>query len=457
MNQYNVAIIGGGPGGYVAAIRSAQLSLKTVVIEEVKLGGTCLNIGCIPTKTLVKNAEMLYELKHASGRGIKVGKPEIDMPEMMAMKNKVVAQLTGGIQFLLNRNGVTVVKGKAAVVSEHMLAVNGEEITFDNLIIATGSSNFIPPVPGLEEGGILTSTELLDIDHVPERLAIIGGGVIGCEFASIFNELGSKVTIIEMMPNIVPAMDADISAALRTSMTAKGIDVKAGYKVTEVRNSGNGYEVAAQGNTEDTIHADKVLVSVGRKSNLDGVDALGLELERNYIKVNERMETSIKNIYAAGDVTGKIQLAHVASAQGVAAAENIAGGNSAMSYEVIPNCIFTLPEIGSAGMTELKAKETYGEIIVGKFPFSACGKALASGAPEGFVKVIADKRTNKLVGCHIIGQTAAELISEASVVMQSGGKITDIADTIHAHPTISEAVCEAALAALDKPVHTVKL
>lgn len=456
MNEYQLAIIGAGPGGYVAAIRSAQLGLKTVLVEEDKVGGTCLNVGCIPTKTLVKNAEILDELKHAASRGIKVGAPQVDMPEVIKMKNTVVTQLTGGVQYLLKANGVTLIKGKAEIVTESMLKIGDQEITFDNLIIATGSSNFIPPIPGLDQPGILTSTEILDIDHVPERLVIIGGGVIGCEFATIFSNFGSKVTIIEMMPSLVPMMDKDVSDTLRKSMMAKGITVLTNCKVTAVEASASEYTVSVMGNKEEAIQADKVLVSVGRKPNLAGLEMLSLELERNYIKVNEKMETNIPNVYAIGDITGKIQLAHVASEQGIVAVENIAGKQIDMSYDVVPNCIYSIPEIGSVGLTEEKAKEFYGEILVGKFPFSACGKALAMGTHEGFVKVIADKKTGKLVGCHIIGANATEIISEAAIVMQAGGTLENIAETIHAHPTVSEAVCEAAYAALGRPIHILK-
>ena len=455
MNQYNVAIIGGGPGGYVAAIRSAQLGLKTVLIEEFKVGGTCLNIGCIPTKTLVKNAEILHDLKRAKERGIEVSQPKVNMPKAVRMKDMVVNQLTGGVQFLLQKNGVTIINARARVVSDHALTAGGEEITFDNLIIATGSSNFIPPVPGMDDKDILTSTELLDIDHVPESLTIIGGGVIGCEFASIFNEFGCKVTIVEMMADIVPNMDRDISSALAFSMNQEGIAVKTGCKVTEVRKTGDSFDIIMEeGGEIKSVHSEEVLVSVGRKANTAGIESLELEYEKGYIKTDHHMRTSKEHIYAIGDVTGRIQLAHVASAQGVTAAENIAGKDSAMSYDLVPSCIFTIPEIGSVGMTEEQARKEGIQVIAKKFPYSACGKALAMGAPDGFVKIIADGETNKLLGCHIIGHTAAELISEAAAVMHFDGTVEDIDKTIHAHPTLSETVSEAALLALGRPIHT---
>lgn len=460
MYQFDVAIMGGGPGGYVAGIRCAQAGFKTVLFERERVGGTCLNIGCIPTKTLLKNAEMLEEIAAAPARGISVGKPEINMPTIIKMKNEVVSQLTSGVQYLLKGNGVTLISGEAEVLTNHVLRANGEEYTFDKLIIATGSSNFVPPIQGLDLPGIMTSTELLNIDHVPERLIIIGGGVIGCEFATIFNQFGCKVTIIEMLPNIVSMMDADISEMLRNLMGRKGIDIKTGCKVLSAEADREGYTVKfckSDGETAvDTISAEKVLVSVGRTPNLKGFENLKLAMNGSYIAVNERMQTSIEDIYAVGDITGTIQLAHVASTQANIAVENIAGRAAVMEYNAVPNCIFTLPEIASIGLAEAAARSDFGNVKIGKFPFAGCGKALAMGHPEGFVKVIAAADTGKLLGCHIIGVNATELIAEAAAVMHAGKGIDDIAETIHSHPTVSEAIAEAAHAAQGKPLHILK-
>ncbi|WP_088187322.1 dihydrolipoyl dehydrogenase [Desulfosporosinus sp. FKA] len=456
MNHYDVAIIGAGPGGYVAAIRAAQLGLKTVVIEKEQVGGTCLNVGCIPTKTLIMNAEILHQIKHAEKRGLKVPKPEVDMLGTQKMKNRVINQLVNGVELLLKGNGIDLVRGEAKVLSETMLTVSDQEIHFSHLIIATGSSNVIPPILGLDEEGILTSTELLELDHVPEKLVIIGGGVIGCELATIFSNFGSKVTIIEMQPYLVPLMDQEVSATLMTSFKSSGIKVLTNCKVEGVQKENESLKVTVSGAKEAVIDADKVLVSVGRKANLKGLEALNLDLEKNYIKVNDQMETSLKNIYAVGDITGKIQLAHVASAQGIIAAETIAGKEAAMSYRVVPSCIYTIPEIGSVGLTETQAKDVYEDVLVGKFSMRACGKAAAMGAATGFAKLIAERKSGRVVGGHIIGPNATEIIGQVALLMEKGGTLEDITRTIHAHPTISETILEAAHAALNEPIHMLK-
>jgi dihydrolipoamide dehydrogenase len=458
MDHYDVAVIGAGPGGYVAAIRSAQLGLKTAIIEKNKVGGTCLNVGCIPTKALVKNAELLHEIRHAGGRGLMIPEPEIDMPGTVKMKNGIVNQLAGGVQMLLKANGVEIIKGEAEVLPGSRLSVAGGEISFSDLIIATGSSNFAPPIPGLDSPGILASTEILDLDHVPESLAIIGGGVIGCEFATVFSSFGTKVTVIEMMQDIVPMMDRDISDTLKKSLKADGINILTNCKVDEVRKERNGYQVRITGGREETIEVSDVLVSVGRSANLKGLEALGLDMDlgNKYIKINDRLETSTEHVYAIGDVTGKMMLAHVASAQGIAAAENIAGKQTLMSYDVVPSCVYTIPEIGSVGLTEEKAGEMYGELLVGKFPMAACGKALVMGETTGFTKLIADRKSEKVLGCHIIGPNATELIGQVASVMKKGGTLTDIRETIHAHPTVSETILEAAHLALGEPIHIMK-
>ena len=456
MTEYDVAIIGAGPGGYVAAIRCARHGLSTVLIERDEVGGTCLNSGCIPTKTLLKNAELLRELAYADERGILVGDVKVDMPKVLAMKDRVVKQLVGGVGMLLKANGVHIVRGYAQVSSPASLTVNGENIAFKNLIIATGSSDTAPPPQGMESEGVLTSAELLSIDHVPERLAIIGGGVIGCEFASIFSAFGSRVTIVEMMPHLLPQMDGELSAALEHSLAANGIRVLTQAKVSAVTAVGSEYRVAFEGGRQEPLIAGRILAGIGRSPNLDGIGLQDLEMEGGYIKVDEHMQTNIPNVYAVGDVTGKMPLAHAASAQGMVAADTIAGGHAEISDDAVPHCVYTIPEIGTVGLAESQARAQYREIVVGRFPLAANGRALASGAPEGFVKLVADAHTGRLLGCHILGQSATELIGEAAAFLRMRATLKDVASTIHAHPTVSECIQEAARAALGEPVHLFK-
>jgi dihydrolipoamide dehydrogenase len=451
--EYDVAIVGGGPGGYVAGIRAAQRHLKVVLFEKDKVGGTCLNVGCIPTKTLVKNAEILHNIRSAYKRGIVVEPPTLDMKQMLAMKKAVVNQLTSGVEMLLKSNGVEVVSAEAKIISENTLEAGNKEYSFKNLIVASGSSNYIPPIPGLLDDGICTSTEILELEEAPDTLAIIGGGVIGCEMATIFSNFGSKVIVIEMQPNILPLMDKDISFSLKNSFISNGIDVLTNCSVTEVSANGDRYTVAIRGDKDDLIIADKVLISVGRKAKLEGLDALDLEMEGNYIKVNDKMATNISNVYAIGDVTGIIQLAHVASAQAIIAVENISQNERTMAYDAVPNCVYTIPEIGSVGLTEVGARELYDDVIISKFPLMASGKAVSMGETEGFVKLIAKKDTGQIIGVHVVGATATEIIAEATLAIRNGDTIHDISNTIHAHPTISEAILEAAHLAEGMPIH----
>lgn len=461
MKQFDVVVLGAGSGGYVASIRSAQLGAKTAIIEKSHFGGTCLNSGCIPTKTLVKNAEILNYIKKAGARGIEVSDPKVDIVKAIENKNMVVNQLVMGMQGLVKSNGVEIYNGFGKVTKHKTIVIeteNGsEEIGFNKLIVATGSQPFIPPVEGLDEEGILTSTELLNIQEIPKRLLIMGGGVIGCEFATIFKAFGSEVTIVEMQPKLVPNMDQDISQMLANTFKEKGIQVKISNKLGKVTKGDNGYKATLiEGEKNDTLEVDKVLVSVGRKPNTAGLEELNLELENNYIKVNDMLETSEKDIYAIGDVTGKWQLAHVASAMGVRAVENCLKEEKSMDYSIIPSCIYTLPEIGSVGLTEVQAKDQYGEILVGRFPLMASGKAFAMGEIDGGFKIIADKATNKVVGAHLFGVNATEIIAEIAAYMKMGATLEDIGDTIHAHPTVSECVMEAAHQAQGHCIHLPK-
>lgn len=458
---YDIVVLGAGPGGYVAAIKAAQLGAKVAVVEKEKPGGTCLNVGCIPTKALVKNAEILHTIKKAKNRGIKVGEAEVDMPETIRMKDAIVNQVVSGVSVLLASNDIAVYKGFGQVSNKRTVSIvdkDGKEtiISYGKLMIATGSSPYIPPVPGMNEEGILTSTEILELQEVPKRLLVIGGGIIGSEFATVFSAFGSNVTVVEMLPRLVPNMDKDISQFMLMSLKAKGVDVLLESKVEKIDKNGDTYTVEISGAAADRLEFDKVLVSVGRKPNLSGLEDLGLEMEGHFIKTNEFLETNIEDVYAIGDVTGKIQLAHVASAQGIKAVENAMGKTRKMDYRFVPSCIYTIPEIGSVGLTEEEARRRYEDVAVGKFPLMASGKAFAMGEIDGMFKVITKKSEGTILGVHLFGASATELIAEATAIMQLNGTVEDLTDIIHAHPTISESIMEAGHAALGGCIHLPK-
>jgi dihydrolipoamide dehydrogenase len=446
-DEYDVVVLGAGPGGYVAAIRAAQLGAKTAIVEAQYFGGTCLNVGCIPTKTLVKNAEILHQIEHAGARGINVAKPEIDMKKVKQNKDSVVKKLTGGIGSLLKSNGVAIIDGIGKANNDNTVEITegkdkGKTVKFEKLIIATGSVPLVPPIPGLDLPGIMTSTEILDLEEIPKELVVIGGGVIGCEFATIYNSFGTKVTIVEMMPKLIPNMDAEVSAELEKQLKKAGVEVMTDSKVEKVEAAGDGFAVTVSGKNETSLKAEKVLVSIGRKANLTGLEALDIKKDRT-IEVDDYLRTSKENIYAVGDITGKIQLAHLASAQGMKAAENAMGASKKMDYRLVPSCIYTIPEIGAVGLTEEEARRKY-DVAIGKFPMMVSGKAIAMGETEGFVKIITDKKYGEILGVHIVGPNATELVAEATAVMKLEGTIEELGDIIHAHPTISETIMEAA-------------
>lgn len=449
---YDVVVLGAGPGGYVSAIRAAQLGAKTAVIEEDQVGGTCLNAGCIPTKSLIKNVEILHCMELGKKRGIQTQEVKLDYRKAVKAKNNAVKQLVNGVEGLLISNGVDLYRGKGSVRAGRIVSIENAQnetldIQYGKLIIATGSKPAMPPIKGAELEGVMTSEELLQIESVPERLIIIGGGVIGCEFASIFNAYGCQVTIVEMLPALVAMLDEDISNYMADMMMERGVELKLGRQVKQIsRNNDELLMVSftGQDGQEEFLCGNLVLISVGRKPNLDGLESLDLDMEKGCIKVNNMLETSTAGVFAVGDVTGKKQLAHVASEMGIKAAENAMGADKIMRLDIIPSCIYTIPEVGTVGLSEAEARTGGHEVLIGRFPLMACGKAVATGESEGVFKLIADRETRMLLGAHLIGKSATEVVAEMAAYMKMGARVDDVVDTIHAHPTISEAIAEAA-------------
>lgn len=447
--NYDAVVIGGGPGGYVAAIRIAQLGGKVAVVEKDELGGTCLNRGCIPTKSLIAAVERLAMIEDASSFGIEVNKPTINFTQVQARKDEVVNKLVSGIHYLFKKHKVTLINGTGKIKSANEVEVQGESETTilncKNIVIATGSSPALIKALGYNGKTIITSEEALKLTERPSSLLIIGAGVIGCEFAYIYGAMGTKITMVEAAPNILPLLDKDISRRLQSIFKKKGITIKTKLSIKSITETDSGIEARLENG--DVITAEMALISIGRQLNTAGLglENVGVELgQRGEILVNDKMATNVPGIYAIGDITNKYQLAHVASAQGIVAAENIMGVNATMEYRAVPSCIFTSPEIASVGITEQQAKEREIPVKIGKFNFMANGKALTMGQGEGLVKVIAHAETEKVLGVHIIGPHASDLIAEGTLAVKSGITAKDLAGTIHAHPTLAEAIMEAA-------------
>lgn len=459
MSAYDVAIIGGGPGGYVAAIKAAQLGGKVCLIEKAEFGGTCLNRGCIPTKTLFSVARLATQVQDAAGFGLKIHGVEVDYPQVLAHKNATVKQLNGGIGKLLKGNDVHSINGIGTLTSRNTIeAVKPDgtrvEIAAERIIIATGSEPANIPVFEIDERQVLTTTGGLELTELPSSMIIIGGGVSGCEFASIFNGLGCQVTILELLPTILAAEDKQIVRQLRVFMKRKGIEIQTKANVTRVEKCETG--VTATLDSGDKISAEKMLISIGRKLNSEGVglETVGIRASADgRIIVNDQMETNVPGIYAVGDVASRYLLAHVASAEGVVAAQNCMGGRARMDYSTVPWCVFTIPELARVGMTEEEATNEGYEIKIGRFPYAASGKALGMRESEGFVKIISDSESEDILGVHILGAHASDLIHEAVVAIRLGASVGDLAHTIHAHPTLAEAVMESAEAAYDRAIH----
>lgn len=461
--EADLAIIGGGPGGYVAAIRGAQAGLKVVIIEEDRLGGTCLNYGCIPTKAMASSVSVLNHIKKAGNFGFEIPSVKIDFKQLMNRKDQVVEQLVGGVEHLMAANKIEYIKGKAVVDSEKQLSVKNKKveltINFKNLIVATGSKPCSLPIEGHENPGILTSQELLSLEKIPESLTIIGGGVIGMEFAFIYRALGAEVTVVEFLPQILCMLDEDVAAVIRESAIEKGIKIYEGACATAIRDTLNGSKLLEikMGETKHFICSEKIAMAVGRKANLDSInlDLLKVELNtrKNGILVDEYMRTSNETIYAIGDVTNIMQLAHVASHQAIIAVDHISGGKEKMKYDLVPSAIFTNPEIGHIGLTEKEARKQGLNILVSRFPFAANGKALAMDEPEGFVKLIADADSRMVIGGTSVGVHATDLMATIGNIIAGKITIDQASHVIYAHPTTSEAIHEAILMLDNRGIH----
>ena len=456
-DEFDVVVIGGGPAGYVAAIRAAQVGGKVAVVEKSELGGTCLNRGCIPTKTFLKNAEIIEGIEMSSKRGIILENEKftVDMPKVVSLKNEIVKTLTNGVQGLLKSNSIKIFKGVGKINKDKDVVINGEKVLRTNKIILAGGSKVGSiNIPGIESKRVLTSDDILDLKELPKSLAVIGGGVVGVELGQAYLSFGSEVTVIEMMDRIVPGVDREASETLRKALEKKGMKILTSSKIKEIIDEGDKLRIKLE-DKEDVV-AEKALLSIGRVPDLEAVGELDLEMERGKIKVDKYMETSVKGVYAPGDINGIKMLAHAAFRMGEVAAENaILGNHREIKLETTPSAIYTIPEVGMVGLTEEEAKEKY-DINIGKFAFVGNGRALASGDTTGFVKVIADKKYGEILGVHIVGQSAAEIINEASSLMAMEITVDEVIKTIHGHPTFSEALFEACADVLGEAIHLPK-
>lgn len=460
--KYDVAVIGGGPGGYSAAIRAAQLGGRVVLFEKENIGGTCLNVGCIPTKCLLEKAALIDKIRKNTENGMLKDAGLFSWKKIQEQKASVVKKLTSGVEGILRSYSIDTVKGKALLREPGTVEIEGtgEKYEADKIIIATGSKALIPKIKGAEKGNVIDSTEALGLKKIPISMAIIGGGVIGVEFASIYSTFGTNVTIIEMLPSIVATEDRDVVKGLTRELEKRNIRIVTGARVEEIK-EGMGTKIVkySKGNSYSHIEAECVLAAVGRATNLEGiyVEKLGIEVDSKMnIKVNNMMETTAKGIYAVGDVTGGFQLAHSAYAQAEAAAENCMGGKLEVNLETMPRCICSIPQLASAGLTEDNAREKGIEIEKSMFPYAANGKALAADEPCGFVKVICEKNSGKLLGVHILGSHATELVSSAAIAINMGASAEGFQHMIFPHPTMSDLIKESVLSVKNMAIHISK-
>jgi dihydrolipoamide dehydrogenase len=463
--SYDLVVIGTGPGGYVCAIRAAQLGMKVAVVEKRKThGGTCLNVGCIPSKALLHASEMFEVAGHDfAALGINVGKPKLDLPAMMKHKDDTVGANVSGVAFLLKKNKVDAFTGHGTITAPGKVSVKGEdgkvqELETKNIVIATGSE--VAPLPGvtIDEKTVVSSTGALTLDKVPGKLVVVGAGVIGLELGSVWARLGAKVTVVEFLDRILPGMDSEVAKQFQRMLEKQGFTFHLSHKVSKVDATAKGAKVTvepAAGGDAQVIEADVVLVAIGRRPYTDnlGLEALGVAMERGRVVIDDHFKSSVNGIYAIGDVVRGPMLAHKAEDEGVAVAEILAGQHGHVNYDVIPGVVYTAPEIASVGKSEDDLKAQGIAYKAGKFPFTANGRARAMRHADGFVKVLADATTDRVLGVHIIGHGAGELIAEAAVLMEFGGSAEDMARTCHAHPTMSEAVKEAAMAVDKRQIH----
>lgn len=451
-----VIVIGGGPGGYVAAIRAAQLGAEVHLIEKQFIGGTCLNVGCIPTKAVLHAAELYQDILRGTAWGIEAEQVSVNWKGVMTKKQATVSRLVKGVEGLLRANGVTVHKGMATVQDSRRVAINDLALEADVLIIAVGSVPVMPSFPGSDLPGIIDSTAALSLSAIPNRLVIVGGGVIGVEFAALYRAFGAEVTVIEMMPEILPTVDREIAALVRKDLSQKGVKFLTSAKLTQVSQSGE--QLVAEvttGSSSQALTAEQLLVAVGRRPAIGGMglEEAGIHLQQGKLAVNEHFQTNIPHVYAIGDCNGILMLAHAASAQGIAAVEHALGHPPAYFPQTIPACIYTKPEVASVGLSEEQAKERQLTYKVGKFPLAGNGKSVIESTGTGLVKILSGAKHGEIVGVHIFGPRATDLIGEAALAIRLEATVDELISTIHAHPTVSEALAEAALATSDSAIH----
>lgn len=460
MREFDLLVIGGGPAGYAGAIRAAQKGLKVALIEKRELGGTCLNRGCIPTKALFKAQEVLHLVRNAAQFGVKASYEGLDWEQVLKRKDQIVKRLTGGVSFLLRKAGAEVIRGTARFVDENRVEIirtdeNTEVLKAKFIFLASGSKTFLPPIKGIELEGVIDSEEALSLPSLPKRLVVIGGGVIGMELACIFNTFGVEVEVIEMMPKILPPVDGEVTALLTEMVEKRGMKIHLKARVKEIRKENDLKVIFEKEGQEKEAEGNLVLIATGRKPLLEGLNIkpTGVKLENGAPKTDATMRTTTPHIYAIGDINGKHMLAHVAYKEAEVAVANLLGERKHMDYRAVPNCVFCSPEVASVGLSEEEAVQQGFEVSIGKFPFRGCGKALIEGETEGFVKIIACKKTKEILGIHIIGPQASSLIAEATLAMALECTPQEIAETIHAHPTLPEATMEAAEAVFGSPLH----